>query len=68
MCLGQAILYIDNKQSQFMIECANQSILGVKQGNFTVCKRFGDERLQGDVLNTEIEQFSVYNNMIVIIV
>ena len=66
MYLGQAINYIDSNLKDFIIQCENNSILGVKRGNFIVCKRYGDERLQGEVLNTEVFSFSVLNDKIVL--
>lgn len=66
MPLGQAINYIDPSYSNFIILCEQTSILGTKLGNFIVCKRYGDERLKGDILNTEVYSFSSLNDMVAI--
>lgn len=63
MCLGQALLYLEPKS--FIIKCEDVSILGIRLGKEEIISNRFDNRLVGDILNTEVFRISAKDDKVV---
>lgn len=63
MLLGQALLYLE--PTSFIIKCEDVSILGIRLGKEEIISNKHDNRLVGNVLNTEVWRITAKDNKVV---